>query len=43
MTRKRCSFSPEFKAYAASLVLDQNYSLTEAVNAVGVGESSMRR
>ena len=44
MTKKsRRSFSSEFKADAASLVLDQNYSVTEACRAVDVTESALRR
>ena len=39
----RRSFSSEFKAESASLVLDQGYSVTEACTAVGVGETAMRR
>ena len=39
----RRSFSIEFKVEAASLVLDQQYSITEACEAVGVGETAMRR
>ncbi|MBA6421633.1 transposase, partial [Pseudomonas sp. 5Ae-yellow] len=30
MTRKRRTFSPEFKQEAASLVLDQGYSIPQA-------------
>ncbi len=30
MTRERRSFTPEFKLEAASLVVDQNYSVPEA-------------
>lgn len=39
----RRSFSPAFKREAASLVLDQNYSVTEACTAMGVGPTAMRR
>lgn len=39
---RRC-FSTEFKVEAASLVLDQQYSIREACEAVGVGETAMRR
>ncbi|OLQ83948.1 transposase [Photobacterium proteolyticum] len=43
MTKKRRSFSPEFKRDAASLVLDQNYTITEASRAVDVGDTALRR
>jgi len=41
MSRKK--FSPEFKQEAASLVLDQDYSVDDACEAMGVGDTSMRR
>jgi transposase len=43
MTRKRRSFSPEFKQEAASLVLDQGYSFAQACMSLGMGESVLRR
>lgn len=43
MTKQRRSFTPEFKLEAASLVIDQNYSIPEACRAVDVGESALRR
>ncbi|RCW60376.1 transposase [Marinobacter nauticus] len=43
MTRKRRSFSPEFKQEAASLVLDQGYTIPQASTSLGVGESAIRR
>ena len=43
MTRKRRSFSPEFKQEAASLVLDQGYTIPQASVSLGVGESAVRR
>lgn len=43
MTKKRRSFSPEFKRDTASLVLDQNYSIPEASRSVDVGETALRR
>ena len=43
MTRKRRIFSPEFKQEAASLVLDQGYSILQACTSLGVGESALRR
>ena len=43
MTRKRRSFTPEFKQEAACLVLDQGYSTTEACRSLGIAESVLRR
>jgi len=43
MTRKRRSFSPEFKQEAASLVLDQGYTIPQASVSLGIGESAIRR
>ncbi|WP_417535484.1 IS3 family transposase, partial [Methylophaga sp.] len=43
MTKQRRSFTPEFKLEAASLVVDQNYSIPEACRALDVGASAMRR
>jgi len=43
MTRKRRSFTPEFKQEAASLVLDQGYTIAQASTSLGVGESALRR
>lgn len=43
MTKKRRSFSPEFKQEAASLVLDQGYSFAQACTSLGMGESALRR
>ena len=43
MTKKRRTFSPEFKQEAASLVLDQGYSYPQACTSLGVGESALRR
>lgn len=39
----RRTFSPEFKCEAASLVLDSGYSVVQACEAMGVGETVMRR
>lgn len=39
--RARRLFSAEFKLEAALLVLDQNYSVTEAAQAMNVGKSTM--
>lgn len=43
MTRKRRTFTPEFKQETASLVLDQGYSIAQASTAMDVGESVLRR
>uniref|UniRef100_UPI001627D0C0 transposase n=1 Tax=Halopseudomonas xiamenensis TaxID=157792 RepID=UPI001627D0C0 len=43
MTRKRRTFTPEFKQEAASLVLDQGYSITQASTSMGVVESVLRK
>ncbi len=43
MKRQRRSFTPEFKLEAASLVLDQGYSISEACRALDVGETALRR
>ena len=40
--RKRRSFTPEFKREAATLVLDQRYTIKEACESMGVGETGMR-
>ena len=42
MTRKRrLNFSPEFKLESAQLVVDQNYSVSQAAEAVNVSASSL--
>ena len=43
MTRLRRSFTTEFKLEAASLVLDQGYSVPEASRSLDVGETVLRR
>ena len=43
MTRKRRSFTPEFKQEAASLVLDQGYTIAQACTSLGVVESALWR
>ena len=43
MTNKRKAFEPEFKREAASLVLDQGYSYSQACESLGVGETALRR
>lgn len=43
MIRKRRSFTPEFKLEAASLVLNQGYSIPEASRSLDIGETALRR
>ncbi len=43
MTRLHRSFNAEFKLEAASLVLDQGYSVPEASRSLDVGETVLRR
>lgn len=43
MTKKRRTFSQEFKLEAASLVLDKGYSIPEASRSLDVGETALRR
>lgn len=43
MKKQRRSFTPEFKLEAASLVLDQGYSIPEASRSLDVGETALRR
>jgi len=43
MNSKRRTFTKEFKLEAASLVLDQNYRVSEAARSLGVGETALRR
>ena len=38
---KRRNFSPEFKRESAQLVLDQNYTVSDAAKAMDVGLSTM--
>ncbi len=40
-TRPNRNFSPEFRLEAAQLVVDQNYSIREAAQAMNVGKSTM--
>lgn len=42
-TRPQRNFSPEFRLEAAQLVVDQNYTVREAANAMSVGYSTMDR
>jgi len=39
--RTRRHFSPNFRLEAAQLVVDQNYSIREAADAMNVGKSTM--
>ena len=39
--RSNRNFSPEFRLEAAQLVVDQNYSIREAAQAMNVGKSTM--
>ena len=43
MAKQRRSFSAEFKLEAASLVLDQDYSFSEASRSLNIGETVLRR
>ncbi|RNM01976.1 IS3 family transposase, partial [Dickeya undicola] len=43
MRSLRRSFTPEFKREAAALVVEQGYTVHEACQAMGVGETAMRR
>lgn len=43
MTKTRPTYSAKFKNEAASLVLDKEYSITDACNAMGVGNTALRR
>ena len=40
--RSRGTYTTEFKIEAASLVVDQGYSISEACRATGVGDTAMR-
>ena len=40
---KKRTFSQEFKRESASLVVDKNYTISEACQAVGVSDSAMRK
>jgi len=39
--QRRRTFTPEFKLDSAQLVVEQNYSIREAANAMNVGKSTM--
>ncbi|MDH2433271.1 transposase [Pokkaliibacter sp. MBI-7] len=43
MSKRRQSFTPEFKLEAVSLVTEKGYSVTEACQALGIGPTALRR
>lgn len=43
MSKKRRTFTSEFKAEAASLILDKNHSYAEVCRSLEVGETALRR
>lgn len=43
ITKKRRTFSAEFKREAVGLVLEQGYSLIDASRSLGVVDSALRR
>lgn len=43
MNRVRRTFTPEFKAEAADLVIRQGYSISQACKALNIGETALRR
>ena len=43
MMNNRRTYSPEYKREAASLILDQNYSYSQACESIGIGETALRR
>ena len=43
MMNKRRTYSPEYKREAASLILDQNYSYSQACKSIDIGETALRR
>lgn len=43
MYHDRSRFTPEFKLEAVSLVLDKNYTVTQACDALGIGPTALRR
>lgn len=43
MSRQGCTFSAEFKREAATLVLDQGYTVADASQSLGVVDSALRR
>ncbi len=43
MSKVRRTFTTEFKIEAANLVLQQGYSITQACQSLGIGETALRR
>ena len=43
MMNNRRTYSPEYKREAASLILDQNYSYSQASESIDIGETALRR
>ena len=43
MKRGRRSFTPEFKADAVALIKQQGYTVAQACQALGLGETALRR
>jgi transposase len=43
MTTQRKQFTPEFKTEIAKLMVDQNYTIQQACEASGAGDSAVRR
>jgi len=43
MMNSRRTYSPEYKWEAASLILDQNYSYSQACKSIDIGETALRR
>jgi len=41
MKTERQTFTPEFRLEAAQLVVDQNYKIKAAADAIGIGKSTM--
>jgi transposase len=41
--RTRPTFNPEFRLEAAQLVVDQNYTIRDAADAMGVGKSTLNK
>jgi len=42
MTKKRRTYTPEFKAEAVKLVTEQGYSVAEAARSLDIGETLLR-
>jgi len=40
MKKRRANFNPDFKLESAQLVLDQDYTMSDAVEAMGVAKST---